>query len=232
MATDERSPGGSRIYRHREAPPADGVEHADDERIGAHLERTLAASESVWHELVSDRIHLDVHIVAAADDRPYITLVTSGMSARPMNVPSSVEDRASWQHAELCMVLPPDWKLDQVDDDQWFWPLRLIKTLARLPHEYDTWLGWGHSIPNGDPARPYTPGTQLAGAIIVPPEALPDDFFVVEGEPPIHIFQVVPVTALEMGFKLALGVDALIEKLEEAHPAIFGPLDPARASAV
>ncbi|MFQ8729788.1 MAG: suppressor of fused domain protein [Enterocloster bolteae] len=24
-----------------------------------------------------------------------------------------------------------------------YWPIRLIKYLARFPHEYSTWLGWG-----------------------------------------------------------------------------------------
>ena len=29
-----------------------------------------------------------------------------------------------------------------------FWPIQMLKFLARFPHEYKTWLGWGHTIPN------------------------------------------------------------------------------------
>jgi hypothetical protein len=108
--------------------------------------------------------------------------------------------------------------------------LRLIKGLARLPHDYATWLGWGHSIPHGDPPEPYAPGTALCGAVIIPPFALGNEFFVVPGEPPLHIFQVLPVTAAEMQFKLDRGFDALLEKLEADGDGIYGPLDAARTS--
>jgi len=232
MSTDEASPGGSKIYRHKEAAPADEVAHADDERITKHLERTIGGPYTVWHELVSDRVHIDVHVVAPTEANPCLTLVTAGMSARPMKLPPDVEPQ--WGHAELCMFLPHDWKLDEasLDDERHYWPIRLLKTLARLPHEYDTWLGWGHSIPNGNPAKAYAAGTKLSGAVVVPPFALADEFFAVEGEPAMHVFQVLPVTDAEMAFKLKKGLDPLLEKLEKAHPEIYGPLVPGRRSAV
>lgn len=37
----------------------------------------------VWHELVSDLVHLDVHVAEPTPARPYYTVVTSGMSDRP-----------------------------------------------------------------------------------------------------------------------------------------------------
>ena len=235
MSTDELSPGGSRIHRHAEvAAGGKDVAHADDERITAHLTRTLGEPANVWHELVSERVHVDVHLVPAAADRPYLTLVTSGMSARPMKVPPDLDEPDQWSLAELCLFLPPVWKIDQeaFADETHYWPVRLLKMLARLPHMFDTWLGWGHSIPNGDPAQPYAPGTRLAGALIIPPFAQPEEFFVVAGAPTLHVFQILPVTAAELDFKLAKGTEALLEKLEARHEDIYGPIDPARASAV
>ncbi len=215
-----------------------GIAHADDERITAHLARTLGAPDFVWHELISDGVHVDVHVVPAAPDRPYITLVTAGMSARPMTLPADAgaEHTAEWSHAELCIFLPPDWPLTEAalkDERQGnYWPIRLLKTLARLPHDYNTWLGWGHSIPNGDPAQPYAPDTKLAGAIVIPPFEHDETFFIVEGEPVLHIFQVLPVTAAEMDVKVKSGVDTLLDKLEKKFPDIYGPIDRARKSAV
>jgi hypothetical protein len=134
------------------------------------------------------------------------------------------------------MFLAPDWPLsaDAFKDERQgnYWPIRLLKTLARLPHDYNTWLGWGHSIPNGDPAQPYAPDTSLAGAIIIPPFDHDDRFFIVEGEPALHIFQVLPVTAAEMALKVTSNLDKLLDKLEKKFPDIYGPVDRARKSAV
>jgi hypothetical protein len=235
MSADGRSSGGSEIYRHQAvAPTTDDVAHADDERISAHLERLFGEPGMVWHEIVSDRVHVDVHVVPASRTRKYITLVTSGMSALPMTVPAALDEREKWMHAELCLLLPATWKIEQeaLSDERNFWPIRLLKGLARLPHDFATWLGLGHSIPNGDPAEPYADGTELAGAIIIPPLDLVEGFFEVPGEPPMHIFQVLPVTPKEMDFKLAHGHVALLERMEQHDATIFGPIDPRRRSAV
>ena len=232
--SNEESPGGSKILRH-EAAAGDGqIEGADDERLVAHLTKTIGAPAFVWHELVSDRIHLDVHVVPPSEERPWFTLVTSGMSARPMTLPPDFEEPDAWRHAELCVLLPPDWPLEEaaLKDERNYWPIRLLKTRARLPHEYKTWLGWGHSIPNGDPAQRYASDTRLSGAIVLPPMAEPEELFVVEGAPTIHIFQVLPVTTEEMAYKLKHGVDELFDKLEARFPELYGPIDRSRTSGV
>src|SRR5258708_3310638 len=131
------SPPGGPILRHEaQAPPEPDVAHADDERLSAHLARCLGQKETVFHELVSDPVHIDVHIVPPGDGHPYHVLMTSGMSALPMNVPATLDDRDAWTHAELCMVLPAAWELDQaaLDDERHYWPIRLLKSMARLPH--------------------------------------------------------------------------------------------------
>ena len=67
-----------------------------------------------------------------------------------MNVPDGWED---YRYAEMMICLPPDWNMDQRawNDERHYWPIRLLKTLARLPHEYNTWLSDCHTMPNGDP---------------------------------------------------------------------------------
>lgn len=232
--SDERSPSGAPILRHTASAPSDDVAHADDERIANHLSGVLGGESMVFHELVSDRVHIDVHMFAPTPERQSFVLATSGMSARAMTMPAGFEQPEQWCFGELMMILPPTWKLAQrdFDDERNYWPVRLLKMLARLPHEYATWLGWGHTIPNGDPARPYAPGTELCGAMVIPPFAFGRELFEVPGEPIVHVYQVLPLTAAEMDFKLRSGVDALLERMEAADDDIYGPLDAARRSLV
>ncbi|MBU1221165.1 suppressor of fused domain protein [Myxococcota bacterium] len=235
-STQEVSKAGNPIIRHKEVAPSQGqVAYADEERLLAHLDAELGKSKMVWHEIISDRIHIDIHWYPPSANHPFHILVTSGMSALPMTVPKDMEDSEMWKYAELCILLPPDWKLSEKDfkDEQNYWPVRLLKTLARLPHDYTTWLGWGHSVPNGDPPEPYARSTMLSGAVLIPPFALSKDskslsFFTVTGTPQIHIFQVLPVTNAEMKYKLDNGLDELLEKLESKIPDTYGPINPKR----
>ena len=232
------SNGGSRIYHHEQTSPStDEVAHADVGLITAHLEKHLGAGGSVWHELVSDRIHLDIHVSTPTETRPYSVLTTSGMSALPMSLPDNVPESEKWTHGELCIILPPTWPLSQAAfrDDNVYWPIRLLKQLGRLPHAYNTWLSWGHSIPNGDPPEPYAKGPTLCGAIILPPYVLGTEFFELDRPQDqgglIHFFQVIPVHAAEMAFKLEHGIDALVQELAKCSGALDA-IDAQRPSAV
>lgn len=231
---DEKTAGGSSILRHSKmAAPETTIEHADDECLVAHLERHVGGEPLVFHEIVSDRIHVDVHAVPPHDGHPYWVLMTSGMSALPMTVPDEVDNRADLLHAELYMLLPTSWTMDQASfkDERNYWPIRLLKGLARLPHDYATWLGHGHSIPNGDPAKPYARGTKLSGALIVSSRGLGREFGVVPGSPSICVYQVVPVTTAEMNLKLRIGIEETLAQLEQTVPNAFGPVDATRDSA-
>jgi hypothetical protein len=237
---EKRSQGGSTIYRHNTpAPSPKDIAEADHTLISEHLQRHLGTEGSVWHEIASDRIHLDIHVTPASKERPYAVIATSGMSALPMAVPEDLPHREKWTHAELCMLLPADWPLTQsaFRDDNAYWPVRLLKQLGRLPHDYGTWLSWGHSVPNGDPAEPYADNTTLSGALVIPPYVLGTEFFELHRQQAsaptnlIHFFQVVPVYPEEMAFKLEHGIDSLIEKMAKC-PGALDAMNPARSSSV
>ncbi|HBK46777.1 MAG TPA: hypothetical protein DDZ67_10175 [Xanthomonadaceae bacterium] len=213
-SADVVSLGGSRILRHGAAAdwrPADGEMCL--ERISAHIERYLGPVDAVFHEIVSDAVHIDVHIVAASAGFPYLRLVTSGMSDLPMAVPADVP---APRHLELMITLPGDWPLAQQDlsDERHYWPIRLLKTLARLPHRHATWLGYGHTVPHGDPAEPYAGDVGFAGAIVLPSISVPDGFaeLVVDADKTIAFMAVVPLYPEEMALKLHRGTDALLER--------------------
>jgi hypothetical protein len=98
--------------------------------------------------------------------------------SKPTWVWTVSEDSSVPRFVELMVTLPGMWHLDQdsFKDEAWYWPIRLRKELARFPHKYSTWLGFAHTVPNGDPAEPYAPGTKFCGAIILPSVTVPDGF--------------------------------------------------------
>lgn len=212
----EVSGSGSPVYRYGGPTGDESVSGGDEELISAvtaHVERHLGPIETVFHELVSTTVHVDIHVVAPTDERPFYTLVTTGMAERPMTVPAEVE--GDWRYAELMVTLPPDWPLSQRDfgDEANYWPVRLLKFLARFPHLYETWLAYGHSLPNGDPPEPFADGVGFCGAVLLPPVTAPDGFDTVEVSPDrtVRLWSVVPLYEEEMDLKLERGVDELLD---------------------
>ena len=135
----------------------------------------LGRSGDVFHELVSPDIHVDICVVPPDGERKYYTLVTMGMGARRMQVPEELA-KYRLERAELAIALPPDWRLDEesMKDERWYWPVRLLKVLARLPIQSDTWLGWGHTMDN---QRPFAEDTKLCGAILGEPQNIRKEDF-------------------------------------------------------
>jgi hypothetical protein len=226
------SESGQPIYRHR--PRERGLEptHGDPsliEKVDRHIERHLGKVSSVYHELVSDIVHVDVHHVPPDRKRNHHLLVTSGMAEKPMLTSEGAED---WRFAELMLALPGTWPLQQeaFKDENHYWPIRLLKILARFPHEYDTWLGWGHTVPNGDPPKPFAPSTGLCCALLLEPTLAPEDFGVLEVDSDRRVFfyGLFPIYEDEMNFKLKRGAEALQERFQKA--GITELIDPRRPS--
>lgn len=197
------------------------------------LERRLGPCRMVCHEFlpppdIKVRFHLDVKRFPPTRDRPFETLVTVGMAARPMKVPQGgVPDRA-----ELMMHLPPDWfpagvsEGSLLDDSPLFWPVHLLKTLARLPHEEQTWLGAGHTV--GPFPQPF-PGTDLDTVLLLPPAFRGDDLRAVRlqsgGEAVLLVVHV--LHRGEASLKMERGLDALIELLGAFNVSeVFRPQRP------
>lgn len=215
---DEYSPGGSKIYRHSEQDFKQDfadLGEASLEQIDAHINKHLGKPGGVFHELVSPTVHIDVHMVEPTPERNFYTLVTSGMSDKPMNGPLP-----NARFAELVVMLPPEWKLDQAsfDDENNYWPIRQLKFLARFPHEFNTWLWADHTVPNGNPPQPYATNTGMCGMIVAYPVSLPIEFhrLRISDEKEISFFALIPLYQDETEFKLKHGSEALYQKFDKA----------------
>jgi hypothetical protein len=192
--------------------------------IDAHVTKHYDEPALVWHELVSPNVHIDVLIVDPAPGRPTKLLVTSGMSERAM------ADANGPLHAELLMALPPEWEIADAEGRP-SWPITLLQTLASFPHDYDTVLWTGHTVPNDDPPEPYASSTRLCGVILAPPLLTADGFDELDaGDRNIRFLAVIPLHAAEMNYKLEHGADALFDLLDAAD--LTETLDEHRPSVV
>lgn len=183
--------------------------------IEKHIEHYYGNFEFVFHEKVSPDIHVDICLIPPSEECNWYTLVTMGMGAHLMNVPNQLKED-QLERAELVICLPEYWKLDKehLKDEKWYWPIRLLKELARFPGENNTWLGWGHTVSYDGPLS-YT--TELCASILINPPCgnvggntctLPD------GEE-VNFYQVIPLYGDELEYKLKNGTQKLLDKMND-----------------
>ena len=192
--------------------------YSEDEMsaIEQHIQSTFGAFDQVLHELDSPDIHVDICVVPPSERRNYYTLVTMGMGAHRMNVPKELAEY-KLERAELAIALPPDWKLDKdsMQEQRWYWPVGLLKVLARLPISNDTWLGFGHTM---EKQSPFAEDTELCAAILTGLQDMDLDtcgeVCILPGGEEVNFYQVLPLYREEMEYKLEHDADALLERLE------------------
>ena len=198
------------------------------EAVEGHIQQYFGKVENVFHELVSPDIHVDICMVPPTEERDYCTLVTMGMGAHRMNVPEELVEY-KLERAELAIALPADWKLDQesMKDEKWYWPIRLLKSLARLPINCDSWLGHGHTVENREP---FADNTKLCTATLIGLQDTEDgsEVCTLPGGEEVNFYQVIPLYEDELDYKLEHDVDALLNKMR----GISFVVNPTRQNAI
>ena len=183
------------------------------EAVEGHIQQYFGKFENVFHELSSPDIHVDICVVPPSEERDYYTLVTMGMGAHRMNVPEELAEY-KLERAELAIALPGNWKLKHEDlkNERWYWPIRLLKTLARLPIASDTWLGFGHTMDNEDD---FAKDTKLCAAMLTGPQDAEDgsEVCILPSGEEVNFYQVIPLYRDELEYKLAYDADALLDKM-------------------
>lgn len=183
------------------------------EEVTKHIESAFGHCENIFHELVSEDIHVDICMVAPTEEKDYYTIVTMGMGALPMNVPKELEEY-KLERAELAIALPSYWKLDtkSMEDEKWYWPIRLLKNLSHIPIDNDSWIGFGHTFSN---SGPFAADTNLSGAILI--NAVVEEgkeTLVLNSGKEINFYQVIPLYDGEIEFKNENGTKSLLKELE------------------
>jgi hypothetical protein len=219
MSKYESLPSGvTRVTYDDVIPKSFELASGNEEHIAAiseHIKKHLGAVDSVFHETISDKVHIDVYWVKPSESIPYNILITSGMSDKPMNVPAGLE---GLRFAELCILLPPDWLLDteSFKDENNYWPIRWLKQLARFPHEYDTFFCMEHSI-GGEENGPVSSNCSFCGFLFFVPMSLPEDFWhlKLENHEVIHFYCLIPLYKEEIEVKNNQGLDELLKRFKQ-----------------
>ena len=198
--------------------------------IEEHIKKYFGEYESVFHEIASPDIHLDIAAVTPTPERNHYTLVTMGAGAYEMNVP--LEWRPKFPtRAEYLITLPPDWDIKNLDNPKNYWPIKFMKTLARVPINNDTWLGIGHTMSADGENTPFAENTKLCSIVLTHPKAfeagaltatLPNGKNVV-------FYLIIPIYEDELNFIHEHGFDSFEKHLRNV---IERPLDINRPSVV
>ena len=179
-----------------------------------YIDINFGKFDNVFHEIVSPDIHVDIAIIEPNENRDYYTLVTIGMGAHKMNVPKELA-KYKLEYAEVMIRLPKDWDIHN-EDNKWSWPFVWLKILARLPIQYDTWLGFGHTVPN---EKPFAEDTSLNCVMLVQADDAKGEEAVAKlpSGKNVNFYSVIPLYEEEANYKLQNNADALIEKFAQGE---------------
>lgn len=198
-----------------------------DPTLGEESTRDLAALQdhigrwwgegTVFHEIISEFVHIDLHFIPPGPQRPFQTIITTSMSDRPMQAPAGHEHA---RHGELLLCLPPEWKIDgpEAHDEAWWWPLRHLKQTARFPHIYNTWLWHTHTVGNGNELAPVGPGLPFVGFVLDDPKLSPPEAHRcrIDDEKTVHFHALIPLHEAELRFAWQHGSLELFKHLADA----------------
>src|SRR5262249_12895865 len=214
----EKTPSGGTVIRHRNLETRRGFPEVDtrgflETREGAY-KRLFGEAIDVSHEIVPLVPHVDVYrFKGGMREREMCTLVTGGMSDLPMTMPRGAGDAP--RRVELIFYC------DEGKDEY----IATLRWLAHFPHDARSWLGAGHTVPNGNPPSLFWGSDSLDTILFMPPivnkhQRLSEDL--VLGGDPVHFLWVVPLTTAECNFKLDRGFGALLDLFaHNQHPPLF-----------
>jgi hypothetical protein len=141
------------------------------------------------------------------DGRPYHTLVTNGMSDRPMNTPA--DHPTIPRRAEIVLYVK------EPNDQHFLW----IKWAAKFPFIDNTYLDHGHTIRWHEPLFA---GSELSCILFIDSIVREDNALqkrlIIEGDP-INLLWFVPITRAEWELKKEFGIGALLDVFDQhKHP--------------
>ena len=157
-------------------------------------------------EIVPTGFPISIHAVPPSGDRTHLTLFTTGLSSKRMNVPPALSE---YGLAELFIELPGDWKYES-PQAQWQWPVEWLRRIAQYPHDNNTCLGGPLTIiANDEPPKPLGPNTNFTCLLMIAEKS----FKRTDGET-VQLYRVVPIYTDERELELREGAPALMRAFD------------------
>lgn len=182
------------------------------EAVIDHVARHIGPVAHVFHVPGPALIHSDVIHVLPTRDRPRHTLITCGMSLRPMSPPGEAAD---CRFGEMFFSLPEEWSVRANRRAQRCAPwITELGQLARLPHLEEGWLWYGHTVRGPSLQEEIVPRSGFTAWILGPHMSLDHDTCVAQiGDRRVHFFSAVPIYREEWTLVRDSGSDALFRLL-------------------
>lgn len=221
----KKTPDGSNIIRHDTVERQFGLTGKSTagftQAREAAYERLFGEALSVSHELLPQVPHIDVYTFKrtfkrSQGDQIVYALVTGGMSDLEMNLPRAAAKDVPRRVELIFYCAEP--REEYIDTLRW---------VAHFPHDSKSWLGHGHTMPNGNPPAPFWGSTELDTLLFMPSivtkdQTLPSELKL-SGEP-VHFLWLVPLTTAECNLKLEKGFEAILDLFQQhRHPHVFDP---------
>jgi hypothetical protein len=218
---NKKAPDGTDIIRHETFDRKIGFTDKPDAKFRQMREdvytRMFGNAFKVSHELIPQVPHIDVYIFRRSlGGKDCYSLVTGGMSDLRMTLPLRAP-RDVPQRVELIFYC------SEPRDEY----IKIQRWVAHFPHDAKSFLGHGHTMPNGNPPEPFWGSTELDTLFFLPPivkkdQTLPSELQL-EGDP-VHFLWMVPLTSAECDFKLRNGFEAMLNLFQRHHHLhVFDP---------
>ena len=198
-----------------EAVPQYYYSEKEMEKVSDYIKQQYGESDLVGHEMVSPDIHCDIVIVKPTEEQPYYKLVTMGAGAYKMNVPKDLRSYVC-DRAEYVIFLHKDWDIESAKEED-YWPIRMLKTIARLPIRAEDWLCESHDVQLTDDGSPVAENTGFNSCVLLSSfgkngqEVKPLKLGLFGKK--VAFYQLYPLYPEELAFKLDHSFDELIDKL-------------------
>ncbi len=191
----------------------------------AHIREYFGEPIRIFRDPNPNGISIDIILIPPTDDHNCFTLVTLGMGAHMMTLPDDLISEELGR-AELLVCLPTEYvNADAPDEERAvpLWAIHMLRGIARLPLTESSWLGWGHTVASDwkDPEG----RIKFNGAVLVTPGKFGQDASIchLPSGDDLNFYQLVPLYADEIKYKLRTDVDALLDCFSDDMLAVIDP---------
>lgn len=215
--------GAKTMKEEKETVPLYYYSEKEMDKVSAYIKQKYGESDMVGHELVSPDIHCDIVIVPPTDELPFYKLVTMGAGAYKMNIPNGLKPYVCGR-AEYVIFLPKDWNIKS-DKEEDYWPIRMLKTIARLPISSGDWLCNSHTVNLTDDGSPVAENTKFNSCVLIESRGKDNQYV-----KPLQLglfgkkvafYQLFPLYNEELEYKLEHSFDELMEKIDDEELSDF-----------